>query len=91
MNKSSEKFLNNITHLPSALLILTPEFEIIHASHSYLQATMADKRRIVGRNLFEAFPDNPDDPQADGVRNLKASLKEVLRTQEPQKMPVQWT
>ncbi|WP_424495313.1 ATP-binding protein [Salinimicrobium sp. GXAS 041] len=89
MKISSEKFLNIITHSPSALLILTPEFEIIHASHSYLQATMADKRNIVGKNIFEAFPDNPDDPQANGVRNLKASLKEVLKTREPQKMPIQ--
>ena len=89
MNKRSKDFLNIITYSPSTLLILTPEFEIIHASNRYLEATMADKRSIVGKNIFEAFPDNPDDPQANGVRNLKASLKEVLRTGELQKMPTQ--
>lgn len=89
MNKSREKLLNIITHLPSSLLVLSPEFEIIHASESYLQATSANKRGILGQNIFEAFPDNPKDPQANGVKNLKASLKEVLRTLKPHKMPVQ--
>ena len=29
------------------------------------------------RHLFEIFPDNPEDPAADGVRNLRASLERI--------------
>lgn len=89
MKKRSEDFLNIITYSPKEQLILSPDFEIIHASNSYLEATMADKRNIVGKDMFEAFPDNPNDAQANGVKNLKASLDEVLRTQKPHKMPIQ--
>jgi len=39
--------------------------------------------------MFEAFPDNPDDPQATGVHNLRASLERVLATRAPDTMPVQ--
>jgi hypothetical protein len=33
---------------------------------------------ILGRNIFDVFPDNPDDPSATGVANLRASLGRVL-------------
>jgi serine phosphatase RsbU (regulator of sigma subunit) len=41
---------------------------------------------LIGRYLFDAFPDNPADPDADGVRNLHASLHWVLRSKEPDTM-----
>ena len=37
------------------------------------------------------FPDNPDDPAADGVRNLHVSLKRVLASGKPDTMAVQNT
>jgi light-regulated signal transduction histidine kinase (bacteriophytochrome) len=44
---------------------------------------------ITGRNLFEVFPDNPDDPTADGVSNLHASLNSVLKNKVAHTMAVQ--
>ena len=41
------------------------------------------------RALFEVFPDNPDDPQATGTRNLRASLERVLRDRVADAMAVQ--
>jgi diguanylate cyclase (GGDEF)-like protein len=43
----------------------------------------------VGRGLFEVFPDNPDDLSATGTSNLRASLERVLKTRQPDTMPVQ--
>lgn len=89
MNSNSEQLFNIITQLPSALLILSPEFKIVHASQSYLRVTVTERHLIVGKNIFDAFPVNPHDEKANGVKNLKASLKKALQTLEPQKMPVQ--
>src|SRR6185437_8604806 len=44
---------------------------------------------IVGRALFEVFPDNPADTGATGVRNLSASLQRVLSLRQPDTMAVQ--
>ena len=33
---------------------------------------------IMGKGMFEVFPDNPDDPNATGVSNLRDSLERVL-------------
>lgn len=74
---------------PGLYLALTPDFTIVAVSDAYLRATMTEREAIVGRNIFEVFPDNPDDPEATGVANLQASLKRVLRTGAPDTMTVQ--
>jgi signal transduction histidine kinase/CheY-like chemotaxis protein len=70
-------------------LVLTPAFDIVGVSDAYLQATMTERTDILGRALFDVFPDNPDDPAADGVGNLRASLNRVLRSRKPDTMPIQ--
>lgn len=74
---------------PNMYLVLSPELYILTASDLYLEATMTTREAIQGKHIFEAFPDNPDFPDADGVQNINASLQTVLRTKKPDRMPVQ--
>ena len=74
---------------PGLYLVLTKSLEIVAASNAYLEATMTSRDSILGRNLFEVFPDNPDDPNATGVRNLHASLRRVVRDKVSDAMAVQ--
>lgn len=76
---------------PSLFLILRaePKFTILGASDAYLKATMTKRENIVGRDLFEIFPDNPDDPQATGTSKLAASLQRVLTSKSSDAMAVQ--
>jgi len=74
---------------PGLYLVLTPDLTIVGVSEAYLRATMTERGKIVGRWLFEVFPDNPDDPAADGVRNLRASLRRVIELGKPDAMAVQ--
>ena len=50
---------------------------------------MTRRGDILGRGIFEVFPDNPDDPDATGVRNLRESFDRVIRTKQPDAMAVQ--
>lgn len=74
---------------PGLYLVLRPDFAIVAVSDAYLAATMTRREEILGRDIFEVFPDNPDDPTATGVRNLKASLERVRDTGHPDTMAVQ--
>ena len=74
---------------PGLYLVMTPSFEIVAASDAYLRATMTMRGAILGRRLFDVFPDNPDDPSATGVRNLTTSLNRVLRDKRPDAMAIQ--
>ncbi len=71
---------------PGLYLILYPDLTISAASDEYLKATMKQRNDILGRGLFEVFPDNPDNPAADGVSNLRASLNFVLANKTPHTM-----
>lgn len=75
--------------LPGLYIIYDLDFVIVGGSDAYFQATKTQREEVVGRHLFEVFPDNPDDPNADGVRNLRASLESVLKHRQPHTMAIQ--
>jgi len=74
---------------PGLYLIVDRDFNIAAASDAYLGATLTTRDAIVGRNLFDVFPDDPNDPSADGAGNLRASLTRVRKLRQPDPMPVQ--
>ncbi|HEX6369913.1 MAG TPA: ATP-binding protein [Longimicrobium sp.] len=84
-----------IAALPGLFLILRadpPDYTIVAASDAYLHATRATRdgaRGIVGRGIFEAFPDPPGQRDATGEQNVRASLDRALATRAPDPMPVQ--
>ncbi len=75
--------------LPGLYLVLTPDLKIVAVSDAYLKATMTRREEILGRHLFDVFPDNPADPAATGVANLRASLERVLQGAAPDTMAIQ--
>ena len=74
---------------PGLYLVLAPDLTIVAVSDAYLRATMTRREQILGRSLFDVFPDNPDDPEATGVSNLHDSLLRVIRTRASDAMAVQ--
>ena len=76
---------------PTPFLVLNPdaEFTIAAVNPAYLRVTRTTSEQIVGRPLFEVFPDDPDQLDATGKANLKASLHRVLATRTTDLMAVQ--
>lgn len=74
---------------PELNLIVDVRFTIVAVTDAYCRATMTRRGNIVGRGLFEVFPDNPDDSHADGVANLRTSLLNVIRFRVPDRMAEQ--
>lgn len=75
--------------LPGNYLILFPDFTIAAVSDAYAAATKTIRENILGRGIFEVFPDDPNDPDAHGVANLSASLNRVLQHKQVDKMAIQ--
>ena len=74
---------------PEPFLALAPDLTIVAVTDEYLQATMTSREAILGRGIFDVFPDNPSDANADGTSNLRASLARVLATRTTDTMAVQ--
>jgi hypothetical protein len=75
--------------VPRCSLVLDPDLVIVAVTDAYLHVTMTRRADILGRRLFDVFPDNPDDPRATGGANLRASLDRVLAEKLPHAMSVQ--
>jgi PAS domain S-box-containing protein len=75
---------------PTPLLVIAPpDWIIVAANEARLKATDTTREQNLGRKLFDAFPDDPSHPEADGVRNLSSSLERVLATKKADLMAVQ--
>ncbi|MER6035673.1 SpoIIE family protein phosphatase [Streptomyces sp. NPDC001835] len=74
---------------PSPYLVLGPDLVIVDVNRAYLDATGRTRDDLIGQHVFQAFPDNPNDPEADGTRNLNASLHRVLSSRKPDTMALQ--
>lgn len=74
---------------PYMLLDPAPGLLIVDINDAYADATFTKRDDVVGRSLFEIFPDNPDDPLADGASNLYASLRTVVKTGQAHAMAIQ--
>lgn len=86
---SGPDFRSLFEHAPGLNLVLDPELRIMAVSDTYLDATMTRRQEILGRDLFDVFPDNPEDIVANGVSNLRASLNRVQELLVPDTMAVQ--
>jgi PAS domain-containing protein len=82
-------FARVFRHLPIPAVVLTPDFDIADMNLAYLQVAGRTREELLGRNAFDAFPDNPADPGASGVRDLTESLRRVLATGKPDMLAFQ--
>jgi PAS domain-containing protein len=76
------------TQVSGMCLILDPGFVILAQNDEHCRATMTRRESTIGKLLFEVFPDNPNDSRADGLSDLRRSLVKVLKTRQPDTMPL---
>ncbi|MEV7794266.1 SpoIIE family protein phosphatase [Streptomyces sp. NPDC087512] len=75
--------------LPGMVALLNPDLVYADVNEEFVRLSGRTREQLVGRYLFDVFPDNPGDPAATGARNLEASLRRVLATGERDTMALQ--
>lgn len=75
--------------VPDLYLILNTDLKIVGVSQAYLNATMTERQKIVGKSIFEVFPEDPEDPNTISVKNLRHSFIRVLANKTPDAMTIQ--
>ncbi len=62
------------------LVVIDTDFAIVDASDAYLKVTKTIRENIIGRDIFDVFPDNSNDINAHGSRDIRASFHRVLKS-----------
>ncbi len=70
---------------PNPYVLLDLSFTIVGMNDAYLQVTMRRREDLLGRNLFEAFPSDPD---STSYRQLRGSLEKVIREKFADHLPL---
>ncbi|HEX7941209.1 MAG TPA: PAS domain-containing protein, partial [Gemmatimonadaceae bacterium] len=81
--------------LPAPCIVFAaddPRYTIVAVNDAYLRATNSVRygaRGLLGRPLFQTFPDPLYDPSATETANMRISLHRVMRHRAPDRMSVQ--
>jgi PAS domain S-box-containing protein len=77
-----------IKYFPGPCLLLTTEGYILAASEALHQVSGTDES-IIGRLLFDVFPENPESAHVNAVSSLQHSFSMAVKKKEPHHMPLQ--
>ncbi|HZG99726.1 MAG TPA: PAS domain S-box protein, partial [Flavisolibacter sp.] len=71
------------------LLPDAPKFTIVAVSNDFLQTSGMTRDQVIGKSLFEVFPESPGDPNFTGEQNIKDSFAYIIHYKVPHEIPVQ--
>jgi PAS domain S-box-containing protein len=70
---------------PNPYVLLDLSLGIVGMNDAYLEVTMGKREDLIGRNMFEAFPSDPD---SSSYRQLRGSLEKVIREKVADYLPL---
>jgi PAS domain S-box-containing protein len=70
---------------PNPYVLLDLSLTIVGMNDAYLQVTMRKREDLIGRNMFDAFPSDPDSAS---YRQLRGSLDKVIREKAADHLPL---
>ena len=68
---------------PNSYMLLDRRFRYVAANRAYLDLTGRRLEALLGRNIFEIFPHDPQDPWNESAVQLRQSFERVLSTGQP--------
>jgi len=86
--ESSLDFRQLFAIIPGLYIILLPDLRVAAVSDDYLRATMTKREDLLGKYLFDVFPDNPEEGGSHGSANVRESFEKVFQTGKPDILPV---
>src|SRR5215813_4171487 len=72
--------------LPVAAAVLSSDLVFVAVNHAYAEAAGGSRAQMIGRQMFEVFPEGPS---GWGANALRASLERVLAEREQDVMALQ--
>lgn len=67
---------------PNAYMLLDRELRFVEANRAYLEVTASTREALIGRLIFDLFPNDPADPRNWNAQLLRESFARVLQTRQ---------
>jgi PAS domain-containing protein len=82
-------YISVFQNLPAPVLVMTTDFVILDANQAHMRLSGRPREEVIGKSVFDAFPDNPAEPGVFGPNTLGDSLRQVIDSGQPDMMPLQ--
>ncbi|MGV9697822.1 PP2C family protein-serine/threonine phosphatase [Streptomyces sp. NPDC003470] len=74
--------------LPGMVALLDRDLVYVDVNEDFTRLTGRPRETLIGRHIFDVFPENPDERAATGMRETRASLLRVMATGDRDTMAV---
>lgn len=75
--------------LPTMILDLGPGLQIVYVNRAFSIETGVSEGKLIGRPLYEAFPENPEAPESECISDTFNAIYRTTREQRPEILPEQ--
>ncbi|WP_405769737.1 PP2C family protein-serine/threonine phosphatase [Streptomyces sp. NBC_01538] len=72
--------------LPGMVALLTPDLVYVDANDDFVRLSGRTREQLLGRYIFDVFPENPEDPASTGMRETETSMLRTVATGERETM-----
>lgn len=72
---------------PANLVVVDNDLRIVAATDGYLKMAMRTRDGLIGQMFLEAFPDDPNDPEAKGNSVFISAIDQVRRSKKTEWIP----
>ncbi|MEO8936591.1 MAG: response regulator [Burkholderiaceae bacterium] len=72
---------------PNAYVVVTADYGVTEVNDAFLRLAHRQRDDVIGRNLFDAFPAEPDGSLPNDASALKQSIDRVFDTGQPDAVP----
>ncbi|MBD1397760.1 PAS domain S-box protein [Pontibacter sp. JH31] len=90
-NNPSLDYLEIFNQMPGCFVVLQPNpplYTILAISDELLQITARSRKDIIGKGVFEVYPENPEVTSASGASQLRISLQNAILHKKADYMPL---
>lgn len=74
--------------IPAQYAAYDLEWNVVAMTDSMLASLGRSRDEVVGKNQFDAFPDNPNDPDASGNSTMLGAFERVLAENTGHELPI---
>lgn len=75
--------------LPTVILDPGPGLRIVYVNRAFSIETGVSEGKLIGRPLYEAFPENPEAPESECISHTFNAIYRTTREQRPEILPEQ--
>lgn len=87
MTEQNPDFQALFEQSPANFVVVDSDLRVVAATNGYLSMTMRTREQLIGQNILEAFPDDPNDPEAKGTEKLRSGIEEARKSKQTAWLP----